>query len=83
MSVREQLRALVERLPDDQVEEALRVLESMQSSGPVDPMLRMLLQAPEDDEPLSQAEVEAVEAAIAEADRGELIPLEEVRKQLG
>ena len=77
MSAREKLRAFVEHLADDRVEAALRMLEES------DPMLAALLNAPEDDEPLTEEERLAVEQAIQEAERGELIPWEQLRDELG
>ena len=82
MSAREKLHAFVEQLPEDQLTGALRLLESLRLGKPLDPMLAMLLNAREDDEPLSAGELEGLEESLAAADRGELIPLEEVCKEL-
>ena len=67
MSAREKLKTIIDALPDDRLESALRVLESIQPSAPPDPVVEMLLNAPEDDEPLSDEEREAL--ALARRDK--------------
>jgi len=62
MSAKERLHSLIELLPDEEVGKAETVLEQLcYSAG--DPMLRSLLEAPEDDEPLASQEANASEQA--------------------
>ena len=81
MSARDKLRAIVDGLPEDQLETVLRVVESMQSQGERDPMLEMLENAPEDDEPLSEEERTALEEARTDKALGRMMPWEQVREE--
>jgi hypothetical protein len=67
MSDREHLAELVERLPEAEVPAAERYLEFLCA----DPVARALALAPEDDEPESEFERQAVAAARGELERGE------------
>jgi hypothetical protein len=49
----------------------------------VDPMLQALYSAPLDDEPVTEEDEAAVEEARQEAARGETVPLEALRRELG
>ena len=78
-TMREELRLLVDHIPDSDVATARKILRAL-----LDPVELSLLLAPLDDEPLSEHE----EAALAEAEyrerRGEpLIPHEEVLREFG
>lgn len=80
MTVRERLHELVDRLGDDDVAPALVLLESRVH----DPLVRLLADAPTDDEPWTPED----EAAVAEvrADRAAgLTPIsaEQARRELG
>ena len=74
------LHRLVDELPEPEVDTATRVLEALRAT---DPVLRSLMSAPYDDEPETEEERQAVAEARAEADRGELIPQEEIERELG
>ena len=65
MTVRDRLHRLVEELPEADVSAAERYLEYLRLTGR-DPVLRALLNAPEDDE----AETEEERIAVAEAELG-------------
>ena len=68
-TTREQLRKLLDQLPDDRLDEAGAALA--------------LLNVPEDDEPLTDEELESIrEGRIAYA-RGESIPHDEAMRRLG
>jgi hypothetical protein len=78
-SMREELRMLVDHIPDSDVATARKMLRAL-----LDPVELSLLMAPSDDEPLSEHE----KAALAEAEhrekRGEpLIPHEEILREFG
>jgi len=77
---REALRELVEFLPDRAVPVAERFLRWLVAEG-ADPMMRLLADAPVDDEPLTPAEEAALEEARASVARGEVASYEEVRRR--
>lgn len=83
MSARERLHRVVELLPEDEVEAALRFVESLHDTQRGDEFTRVLMEAPEDDEPLSPDEISRLDRAAEEARKGQTIPWEEVRRQIG
>lgn len=80
MTTKEQLHHLVDQLPDPELEPAKRFLEYLRDVGY--PMLRILMNAPLDDEPSSPEEDEGAEEAWQEYQRGEARPWAEVRREL-
>jgi hypothetical protein len=72
---RERLHALVDALPDDDLADAERLLESFASA---DPALRAAFIAPMDDEPVTDGEIAAIERAKREIARGEYVTDEEL-----
>lgn len=68
MLTREQLHALIDALPEDDLTRAARAIEEV-----TDPVLRALLLASEDDEPETDDEIAAVAEAKAQVAAGELI----------
>jgi hypothetical protein len=78
MATKDGLHRLIDDLPETLVEEAERRLTQLRD----DPVLRAFLEAPEDDEPVTEEDIAAIEEARAERTRGELIPLEEVARRL-
>ena len=83
MTTRTTLRLLVDELPEDELTAAARFLEYLRNTYEDDPVLRMLDEAPEDDEPATPEEEAAVTESSAAYRRGESRPWEEVRKELG
>ena len=81
MTTRETLHKLVERLPESEWEGVRRALEEHLAKH--DPLLRTLLNAPEDDEPETAEERKAVEEAYDAIARGEVVSDEELRRELG
>jgi hypothetical protein len=78
-TVREELHALLDHIPDADVLTARKILRSL-----VDPVALALVNAPPDDEPLSAHEKAAVEAGQLREQRGEpLIPHEEILREFG
>jgi hypothetical protein len=75
------LLRLAQRLPDDKLEPAIRLLRGLESEG--DPLLDVLRQAPEDDEELSADEVAQLREAEEAHRRGESLSDEQVRRELG
>ena len=77
---RERLRCLVEFVPEAELRAAERYLEFL--VGP-DPLIRALVNAPWDDEPVTEEERKAVEEAERDLPAGNLIPHSEVLARLG
>jgi hypothetical protein len=81
VTVKEELHCLIEELPECELHAAKRFLEYLRAV-PLDPVLRAFLEAPEDDEPVTEEEEAAIAEAKAEIDRGEGIPWEVVEARL-
>ena len=78
MTTKEALHRLIDELPEDTLPAVERYLASVRD----DPMLRVLLTAPEDDEPSSPAEVASARAARERYQHGEFLTAEEAKKRL-
>ncbi|HEY7063522.1 MAG TPA: hypothetical protein VII06_18735 [Chloroflexota bacterium] len=78
MTSKEGLHRLIDELPEALWSEAERYLQGLTTT---DPVLRALLLAPLDDEPLSPEEEAALAKAEAEAARGDVISWETYRSQ--
>ncbi len=80
MRERERLHTLIDTLPEDELQAALRFLEYLGTEGM--PSLYSLRDAPADDEPLTTAD----EAALAEAEtdvaEGRVVSHDEARRRL-
>lgn len=79
MTAKEKLRQAVERLSEEQAEETLRFLDQRVR----DPLLDAAEHALIDDEPSSRDEDQSAEEAWAEYERGEAVPLHDIRDELG
>ena len=78
-AIREELRMLVEHIPDSDVATARKILRAL-----VDPVELSLLTAPFDDEPLSGHELSALREAHQREERGEpLIAHDEILREFG
>ena len=83
MTTRDELHRLIEDLPECDLHMA-ELLIKWRHELRDDPLLLTLATAPLDDEPDDPPEEEALtQEARKQADRGELIPLEEIRRELG
>ena len=80
MTIKKDLHRLVDELPKKELPVAKRYLEYLRNMG--DPVLRAMLEAPEDDEPTTPEEEMGVEEARQEYLRGEGISLEEAKREL-
>ena len=80
MATKEELYKLVSELPDSELDAARRYLEYLRN--PNDPVLRALVEAPEDDEPLSKDEEQAINEAKEELKKGHVVPSEAVREDV-
>ena len=77
MIARDKLRVLVDAIPDDRLPAAREALEQL-----TDPVLLAFLNAPEDDEPLTDEDLAAIAEAKADVARGDVVSLKEVERQL-
>ena len=80
MTLKEDLHRLVDELPKKELPVAKRSLEYLRNMG--DPFLRILMEAPEDDEPTIPEEDKGAEEAWREYLRGEGISIEEAKRDL-
>lgn len=79
MSVdREELKHLVDEVPESELEAAKRYLEFLRD---VDPIRRALDAAPLDDEPLTDEEREAVEEAESDIRAGRTMSMDEFKRE--
>jgi hypothetical protein len=81
MTERERLRAMVDDLPEHEVHVALRFVEYLQAADE-DPVLKALREAPPDDEPVTEGDLQALDEAWEDVRQGRLISNEEVRRRL-
>jgi hypothetical protein len=80
MTTKERLHELVDELSEPEAKRALRLVEKERE----DPVLRLLDNAPVDDEPWTDEDEAAVAESRAELAAGApLIPLEQVMRELG
>jgi hypothetical protein len=81
MTTKATLHRIIEELPESELVAAERFLAYLRDMA--DPVRRALLTAPWDDEPETEDERQAVQEAHNELARGEVYPLDEVRRELG
>jgi hypothetical protein len=74
------LHHLVDTLPDDAIDAAAQYLAQLQTD---DPVLRMLLTAPLDDEPETDEERAAVAEAYEDLRAGHVVTMEEIEREFG
>lgn len=79
-SRRERLHRLVDDLHETELETVETFVDFVHGRG--DPLLRKLMNAPWDDEPVTPEEEEAVQEAYEDIDAGRVQTLEEVEKEL-
>ncbi|GEM_PF-316540 len=82
MTIKEELHRLIDELPEREARVARPFLEYLRNVGS-DPLLKALMQAPEDDEPETDEERVAVQEARDQLARGEAIADDEVWRRLG
>lgn len=80
-SIKQELHALVDALPESEVETARRVLNGLRAIA--DPLAWALENAPLDDEPVTAEEEAAVAEALADVAAGRVYSMQEVRRELG
>ena len=77
-TTRERLRELLDALPDDRLDEAEAAIAALAV-----PPFRPLSEAPEDDEPVTDEDLEAIREGHEEYLRGELIPHDVAMREIG
>jgi len=77
---KERLYRLVDQIPEGEVHTAERFLEYLAAAQ--DPVMLALLNAPEDDEPLSDEDREALEEGRRALAEGDVVSDEELRAEL-
>ena len=77
MVTKTDLHRLVDDLPDSQIEKAARQLKHLN-----DPLSRLLEEAEEDDEPLTEEDLKAIEEAHEDIRQGRVVSHEEARRRL-
>ena len=73
---REQARELLEAVPDDRLDAAAAALEPL-----IDPMLVALMNAPEDDEPLTDEDLAVIAEGKADIERGDIVSAEDMKRR--
>lgn len=79
--VKERLHRLVDSLPSDELHSAERYLEFLARHG--DPFVQTLLNAPEEAEPLSAGDREALDGGRRALDEGDVVTDRALRAELG
>lgn len=79
---REELRRLVDEIPENELNAARRYLEFIRDVGK-DPVQWALANAPVDDEPVTDAERERAAQADADFRAGRTTSMEELKRELG
>lgn len=82
MTTREALHQLIDQLAENELSRVEKLIQYVRD-GDDDPVLRALLLAPWDDEPETEEERAAVQEAREDVARGEVVPLDEIRREFG
>ena len=81
MTTREALHQIIDELPEADLQRVQLYVDYLRSGG--DPLLHVLLTAPDDDEPLSPEDEKAIAEGLDALNRGETVTLEEPKRELG
>ena len=82
MFSRAQLHNLVDKLPEGRLQQAGEVLKALDAENRPDALTKILREAPYDDEPYTDADRAADDAAWARHQQGESLNWEEFKKTL-
>lgn len=80
-TLRDEIHELVDQLPDGELNAARRFVEYLRHHG--DPFLKKLMEAPIDDEPVTEEEQTLVAEAWEDVKAGRVHTYEQVKKELG
>ena len=78
MATREQIHALIDALPDSELDVLDRFIKARSN-----PVLRALMDAPDDDEPLTEDDLAAIAQARADRARGDIVRDKDLDRELG
>ena len=78
MATREQIHALIDALPDSELDVLDRFIKARSN-----PVLRALMDAPDDDEPLTEDDLAAIAQARAHRARGDIVRDKDLDRELG
>ena len=81
MAIKDDLHRLVDELPEDELPVARRFLQYLYDM--TDPVLRALIEAPEDDEPETDEERAAVAEAYEDLAASRVVSFEDVKREFG
>lgn len=77
-TTRERLHELLDELPEDMLDDAEAAIAALSV-----PPYRPPSEAPEDDEPITDEEEEAIQLGLEEFRRGETIPHDQAMREIG
>ena len=80
-TAKEELQRLVDELPDSVLDAARRILEYLRDSA--DPLVRKLLESPEEEKALSDVALAGLAKAEEEFKSGLVVSHEELKRELG
>lgn len=75
------LHQLIDEIPEQEYQAAAEYLKRLRDLAN-DPVYQAFMNAPIDDEPLTEEDIKAIEEAEAEIERGEGYSLDDIRKDL-
>jgi predicted transcriptional regulator len=81
MTLKEKVHRLVDELPEAEMPEVARYLEHLRKKS--DPLQRALREAPEDDEPITEEEAQAIEEGERDLEEGRIVTSARARVHLG
>ena len=81
-ATKDRLHELVDALPESEVQAAERALECLISKK-CDPVLQAFLDAPEDDEPITEEDLKDIEEGRKAIAKGETESLDDVMREFG
>ncbi len=80
-TLRDEIHELVDQLPDRELNAARRFVAYLRDES--DPVLKKLIEAPIDDEPVTEEEEALVAEAWEAVEKGDVRSLDEVEEELG
>ena len=81
LAIKDDLHRLVDELPEDELPAAKRFLQYLYDM--TDPVLRALIESPEDDEPEIDEERAAVAEGYEDLAAGRVVSFEDVKREFG
>ena len=81
VTTKDSLKDLIDQLPERELHAVRRFVEFLRDSS--DPMLDMLLEAPEENDQLNEETLAALDEADRDIRSGALVPHEDLKRELG